>query len=71
MRIAYLLEAGVPNIFQQPLSGPAVHVIQVFKELLNIGNRLSLMAKLEGSLWVTSDMEQFEFGDYHGTYSFP
>jgi glycosyltransferase involved in cell wall biosynthesis len=63
MKIAYLMEAGVPNIFKQPPSGPTVHVTQVFKELSNIGNHLSLLAKLEGSLLVTSDMELFNFVD--------
>ena len=38
MKIGYLMQAGVPDIRQRPLSAPANHVWRVYKQL-EVGER--------------------------------
>lgn len=57
MKIGYLMQAGVPDIREKPLSGPANHVKHVFDELRNLGHDVRLIAQLDGAFWVSDDLE--------------
>jgi glycosyltransferase involved in cell wall biosynthesis len=59
MRIGYLMQAGVPDIRQRPLSGPANHVWQVYKQLESAGRQMKLLAVLDGKIWSSTDLEAF------------
>ena len=60
MKIAYLLQQGVPEIRRKPLSGPAVHVHRVFTELINIGHQVTLIAQMNGMIWQSTDLVHYE-----------
>ena len=60
MKIGYFMQAGVPDIRQKPLSGPAIHVKHVFDELINLGHQLRLLAVIKGRIWKSDDLESFE-----------
>jgi glycosyltransferase involved in cell wall biosynthesis len=60
MKIGYLMQAGVPDVRQYPLSGPATHVKQVFNELGNLGHEIRLLAYLDGQIWKSDDLDNFE-----------
>lgn len=54
MKIAYLMDAGAPNIRQRPLSGPASHVWYICKELQALGHSVDLLTRQDGQLYVAS-----------------
>jgi glycosyltransferase involved in cell wall biosynthesis len=54
------MQAGVPNVRQYPLSGPATHVKQVFNELGTFGHERRLLAYLDGQIWKSDDLDNFE-----------
>lgn len=58
MKIGYLLE-GSEEIRKPPFNGPANHVRQIVKELLLRGHQVRLLAVLDGSVWVSDDLENF------------
>ena len=60
MKIGYLMQAGVPDVRQRPLSGPAIHVKHVFQELQGLGHQVRLLAQLDQQLWKSDDLENFE-----------
>lgn len=60
MKIGYLMQAGVPNVRQRPLSGPANHVKQVFNELRKLGHQVRLLAYLDGQIWLSDDLEAYK-----------
>lgn len=60
MKIGYLMQTGVPDIRQRPLSGPANHVWQVYKQLEALGHQMRLLAVLDGRIWLSTDLETFE-----------
>ena len=59
MKIAYLMQEGVPDLRQCPPSGPANHVIQVFKELKNQGNQLCLIACMNEKILKSDDLVNY------------
>lgn len=59
MKIGYLLQEGVPDIRKRPPSGAANHVVQVILELQKAGHAVRLLAKLDGRLWRSDDLETF------------
>ena len=50
------MQEGVPNMRQRPLTGPANHVWQVFRELTALGHEMCLLMKYDGRLWVSHDL---------------
>ena len=60
MRIAYVMQDGGPDVRQRPLSGPANHVWQVFKELNDQGHEVRFLARYQGRLWSSRDLESFQ-----------
>lgn len=60
MKIAYLMQAGAPDVRQQPLSGPANHVKHVFEELHRLGHQVRLLAYLDGRIWKSDDLETYD-----------
>jgi glycosyltransferase involved in cell wall biosynthesis len=60
MKIGYLMQAGVPDIRQRPLSGPANHVWQVYNHLSALGHQMRLLAVFDGKIWLSTDLEAFE-----------
>jgi glycosyltransferase involved in cell wall biosynthesis len=60
MRIGYLMQAGVPDVRQGPLSGPANHVRQVVVALRKLGHKMLILAILGGRIWKSDDLEDFE-----------
>ena len=59
MKIGYLMQAGVPDMFGCPLSGPAVHVQQVITHLQGLGHQVTLLALMNGKIWRSEDLAQF------------
>jgi glycosyltransferase involved in cell wall biosynthesis len=60
MRIAFLAQAGVPDIRQNPLSGAANHVKQVFDAFHRQGHSVCLLAQLSKEIWKSDDFQTFE-----------
>jgi glycosyltransferase involved in cell wall biosynthesis len=59
MKIGYLLQEGVPDIRAKPLSGPANHVVSVIQELRKAGHQVSLLSRLNGKLYLSTDFDPF------------
>ncbi len=59
MRIAYLMQAGVPEVRQPPFSGPANHVREVFCRLQELGHQVRLLAFYGQQAWLSDDLESF------------
>ena len=59
MKIAYLMQVGVPDIRYDPPSGPALHVKHVVEELRRLGHHVSLLAFLEKGVWKSNDLRNF------------
>ncbi len=60
MKIAYLMQVGVPDVRQHPLSGPANHVKHVFNELIGLGHQVRLLAYMNGQIWQSDNLIDFE-----------
>ena len=60
MKIGYLMQAGVPDIRQHPLSGPASHVKHIFDELHNFGHQVLILASIDGQIWKSADCQDFK-----------
>jgi len=60
MKIGFLMQEGVPLIWERPLPGPANHVWQVFKELQRLGHQVRLLVRFDGRLWRSDNLEDFE-----------
>ena len=60
MRIGYLMQEGGPDVRQRPLTGPANHVVKVFRELGKAGHSMRFLARYEGVIWRSDDLETFE-----------
>ena len=59
MKIGYLMQEGVPDIRNRPLSGPANHVICVIQELERAGHQVRLLTKLDKQIYWSDDLENF------------
>ncbi len=59
MDIAYLLQAGVPDIGSRPFTGPAAHVHHVFRELQAQGHRMLAIARLDRGIVQSRDLATF------------
>jgi glycosyltransferase involved in cell wall biosynthesis len=59
MKIAYLMQEGVPDINQSLTGGAANHVRRVISELKNQGHQVRLVYKKEGRIWTSDDLEEF------------
>jgi glycosyltransferase involved in cell wall biosynthesis len=59
MKIAYLMQEGVPNINQSLSGGAANHVRRVISELRNQGHQVRLVYKKESQIWTSDDLEEF------------
>jgi glycosyltransferase involved in cell wall biosynthesis len=60
MKIGYVMQEGGPDIRQRPLTGPANHVLKVCQELRALGHDLVFLARYDGRIWKSSDLENFE-----------
>lgn len=61
MKIGYLMQAGVPDIREKPLTGPANHVKHVCDELIGLGHEVRLVAQLDEAFWVSDDLEHLRY----------
>jgi glycosyltransferase involved in cell wall biosynthesis len=59
MRIAYLMQAGVPDVRRTPPTGPSNHVRHTLEELRNFGNQVRLLACLDGKIWKSDDLAEY------------
>jgi glycosyltransferase involved in cell wall biosynthesis len=59
MKIAYLLQEGVPDIRKKTLSGAANHVVSVIQELKAAGHRVILLAKIDGQVYLSDNLKSF------------
>jgi glycosyltransferase involved in cell wall biosynthesis len=59
MKIAYLMQEGVPDIRKQPLSGAANHVLSVIQELKKLGHQVRLVVEMERKIYWSDDLESF------------
>ena len=48
------------EIRRPPYSGPANHVRQVFLELARRGHRMRLLIRLDGKIWKSDDLNDFQ-----------
>ena len=60
MKIGYIMQEGGPDVRQRPLTGPANHVLKVYQELHSLGHTMRLLARYDGSIWKSEDLETFE-----------
>jgi len=60
MKIGYIMQEGGPDVRQKPLTGPANHVWQIFKELQNLGHQMRLVVRYDGKIWKSDDLDRFE-----------
>lgn len=60
MKIGYLMQEGAASIRKNPFSGPSTHVRQVILELKNLGHEVRLIAKLDGGIWRSDNLVDFE-----------
>lgn len=60
MKIGYVMQEGGPDVRQSPLTGPANHVLKVYQELRALGHDLRFLARYDGRIWKSDDLETFE-----------
>src|SRR4030067_1821488 len=60
MKIGYVMQGGGPDVRQRPLTGPANHVLKVYQELQGLGHNLRFLARYDGRIWKSTDLEKFE-----------
>jgi glycosyltransferase involved in cell wall biosynthesis len=60
MKVAYVMDAGVPDVRHPAPSGPARHVRSVIRALRGLGHDVRLVARLDGDIWMSDDLEQFQ-----------
>ncbi len=60
MKIGYIMQEGGPDVRVKPLTGPANHVWQIFRELQHLGNQTRLIVRYDGKIWKSDDLENFE-----------
>ena len=60
MKIGYIMQEGGPDVRQKPLTGPANHVLKVYQELQRLGHDLRFLARYDGRIWKSTDLENFE-----------
>ena len=65
MKIAYLMQEGVPDINQNLPGGAANHVRRVISELRNRGHQVRLVYKKEGRIWTSDNLEEFRLVTNH------
>lgn len=58
MKIGYLLQAE-EEIRKPPYNGPANHIRQVVFEFQRQGHQVLVLARLQGKLWESEDLESF------------
>jgi len=59
MKIGYVMQEGGPDVRKKPLTGPANHVLKVYQELQAIGHEMRFLARYDGRLWQSADLESF------------
>ncbi len=59
MKIGYVMQEGGPDIRKKPLTGPANHVLKVYQELHAIGHEMRFLARYDGRIWQSIDLESF------------
>lgn len=59
MKIGYIMQKGVPDIRQKPLTGPANHVVQVIRALQQLEQDVILLIQLDGNIWKSKDLNHF------------
>lgn len=60
MKIGYIMQEGGPDVRQKPLTGPANHVLKVYKEFQALGHEMLFLARYSGVIWKSMDLEHFE-----------
>lgn len=53
------MQAGVPDIREDPSSGPANHVKHVVRELQALGHQVRVVSLMDGLFWATEDLEHY------------
>lgn len=59
MKIGYLMQVGVVDLFSHPPSGPALHVKHVIEELTALGHQVTLLIWWRGQNRRSDDLLQF------------
>jgi glycosyltransferase involved in cell wall biosynthesis len=60
MKIGYVIQEGSPDVRSRPLNGAANHVLKVYQELQALGHDLRFLARYDGRIWRSDDLESFE-----------
>ena len=60
MKIAYVLQEGGPDVRERPLTGPANHVYQVFKEFQKLGHEVKALTRWNNQIYRSADLDHFE-----------
>jgi len=60
MKIGYLMQSGVRDIWKDTPSGPANHVRQVIKGLQRQGHQVRLLFRADGKTWKSDDLVKYD-----------
>jgi glycosyltransferase involved in cell wall biosynthesis len=58
MKIGYIMQTGVADIRNSPLSGPSSHVTHVIEELIKLGHHVLLLVRLNDKVWKSDKLEK-------------
>jgi len=58
MKIGYLIQQS-PELRKGASDGPATHIFEVFYELKRLGHDVRLLARIDGSIWMSDDLHEF------------
>jgi len=59
MKIGYLIQQS-PELRKGPSDGPATHIFEVINELKRLGHDVRLLARIDGSIWMSDDLQEFK-----------
>jgi glycosyltransferase involved in cell wall biosynthesis len=59
MKVGYLLQLG-EEVRYPPFNGPAIHIRQICKELAHQGHTVRLLIRLDGRIWKSDDLVEFQ-----------
>lgn len=59
MKIGYVMESGVPDVREARPTGPATHVHHTVTELRRLGHEVRVVARLDGTTYVSDDLRDF------------
>ena len=53
------MQEGGPDVRKLPLTGPANHVLKIYKQLQSLGHDVRLLARYDKQIWLSDDLQTF------------